>query len=104
MMPFRPPTAISLPMKRKALAAVSSPIASARTATVTVCVPALPPIDATIGISTASATIFSIAPSNWPITSEAITAVNRFTASHSPRSCTVRTVLACMSSGRRRPS
>ena len=56
-----PVTANSFATKRNALAAVNSPIASARTATVTVCVPALPPIDATIGISTASATIFSIA-------------------------------------------
>ena len=41
MMPFRPPTANSLAMKRSALAAVSSPMASARTATVTVAVRAL---------------------------------------------------------------
>ena len=40
----------------------------ARTATVMDCVPALPPMLATIGISTASATIFSIEPSNWLIT------------------------------------
>ena len=92
-MPLRPPTAASLAMKRSALAAVSSPMASARTATVTVWVPALPPIEATIGISTASATIFSMAPSNWPITREAITAVTRFTVSHTPRRRAVRTVV-----------
>ena len=73
-------------------------MASARTATVTVWVPALPPIEATIGISTASATIFSMAPSNWPITKEASTAVARFTVSHTARSRAVRTGLACMSS------
>jgi DNA-binding transcriptional LysR family regulator len=42
IMPFSPPTAISLAMKRSALAGVNSPIARARTATVTVWVPALP--------------------------------------------------------------
>ena len=51
-------------MTRQTLALDSSRVASARTATVMVWVPALPPMLATIGISTASATIFSIAPSN----------------------------------------
>ena len=39
-------------------------VARARTATVMVCVPALPPMEATIGISTASATMLSIVASN----------------------------------------
>jgi hypothetical protein len=37
---------------------------------------------ATIGISVASATSFSIEPSKKPITRDAISAVTRFTASH----------------------
>ena len=44
-------------MMRPALWMSMSRVASARTVTVMVCVPALPPIEATIGISTASATI-----------------------------------------------
>ena len=60
-------------------------MASARTATVMVCVPALPPIDATIGISTASATICSMVASNRLITSEARIAVPRLTNSQVKR-------------------
>ena len=57
-MPLRSPTSISRRITRQALARPRSRVASARTATVMVCVPALPPIEATIGIRTASATIF----------------------------------------------
>ena len=39
-------------------------VAKARTATVKVCVPAFPPIEATIGIKTASATIASMVDEN----------------------------------------
>ena len=53
-------------------------MAIARTATVRVWVPALPPIDAAMGISTASITICSIVPWNRPITIEATMAVARF--------------------------
>jgi hypothetical protein len=44
---------------------------------VNVCVPALPPIEATIGIKIARATISSIVASKNPITRDARTAVNR---------------------------
>ena len=63
-MPFSTPTHISRRITRHTLARDNSRVASARTATVMVWVPALPPMLATIGISTASATIFSIDPSN----------------------------------------
>jgi hypothetical protein len=62
-------------MMRQALARLSSRVARARTVTVMVCVPALPPIEATIGISTARATIFSKASSNRLMTVDARTAV-----------------------------
>ena len=56
--PLTTPTSSSRRMTRQALVLDSSRVASARTATVMVWVPALPPMLATIGISTASATIF----------------------------------------------
>ena len=56
---------------------MSSFVASARTATVIVCVPALPPIEATIGISTASATMLWIVASNRLMTAEARIAVEQ---------------------------
>ena len=56
--PLSSPTNSSRRMTRQALASVSSRVASARTATVMVWVVALPPWLATIGASTASATIF----------------------------------------------
>ena len=55
--PFNSPTSSSLVMKRRMLRPARSFIAMARTATVRVWVPALPPIEATIGMSTARATI-----------------------------------------------
>ena len=76
-------------MTRRALAGVSSRIARARTATVRVWVPALPPIEATIGIRIASATIWSMVASNRPITSEASTAVPRLSKSQAKRERTV---------------
>ena len=84
-MPFSTATASS---RRTKLAAASRSIwrsASARTATVTVWVPALPPMEATIGISTASATIRSMVASNSPITAEARMAVSRLISSHELR-------------------
>ena len=60
-------------------------VASARTATVMVWVPALPPIEATIGMRMASATICSIVPSNHEITQEARMAVSRLTNSQEKR-------------------
>ena len=70
---------------RPALATVSWPVANARTATVSVCVPAFPPIDAQIGISTASATTLAMASSKRPITAEARREVPRFTSSQIER-------------------
>ena len=74
---------------RSAFAVVSSRSASARTATARVCVPALPPIEAVIGIKTASATIFCSVSSNSPITAEAMNAVTRLTSSHAARERTM---------------
>ena len=84
-MPLSTPTINSRRMMRQALALESSRVASARTATVMVWVPALPPMLATIGISTASATIFWIDPSNWLITQDASSAVSRFANSQGKR-------------------
>ena len=64
-------------------------MASARTATVMVCVPALPPMEATIGISTASATICSMVASNCLITAGRECAVPRLTSSHQNRAGTI---------------
>ena len=83
--PLMRPTNISRSAKRVADCVLNSCIAIARTATVTVCVPALPPIEATIGMSTASATMVSSVLSKRPITIEARTAVNRFNKSHPAR-------------------
>ena len=57
------PAPSSRQMIRAALDALSSREARARTATASVCVPALPPTDETIGIRTASAVILAI--SSW---------------------------------------
>ena len=75
--PLSTPTISSRRMIRQALALDSSRVASARTATVMVWVPALPPMLATIGISTASATILAIDPSNWLITQADSSAVTQ---------------------------
>ena len=52
---------------------------------VMVWLPELPPMPATIGISAASATSFSIEPSKAPITREAMNAVTRLIASQVQR-------------------
>ena len=83
--PLAAPINSSLPTKRRVLASVRSFMASARTATVRVWVPALPPMEATIGMSTASATIRSMVASNRPITMEATIAVMRLTTSQGKR-------------------
>ena len=83
--PLASPTAPSLPTRRIALAGVTSLVASARTVTVSVWVPALPPIEATIGMSTASATICSMVASNCQMTVEATIAVPRLTRSQAKR-------------------
>ena len=82
IIPFIPPIKVSLKIIFNEFEAVSSFIANALTATVRVCVPAFPPIEATIGIKIASATTFSIDASNNPITIDATTAVKRLTKSH----------------------
>ena len=64
---------------------VNSPSAIPRTMTVSVCVAALPPIPATMGMNTASAVICEIVPSNNLTTEAAMNAVNRFTISHGSR-------------------
>ena len=84
-MPFTPPTRISFSTMRMAFAGVSSFTASARTATVNVCVPALPPMEATMGMRTARATICAIVASKTEITRLARIAVNRFTKSQENR-------------------
>ena len=56
------PTAASRRTTRMAFEVVKSRVASARTATVSDCVPALPPIEATIGISAANATMVEMVP------------------------------------------
>ena len=58
---------------------------------------------ATMGISAASATSFSIEPSNRPITRDATNAVTRLTASHDQRFFTDSHTDAKMSSLSRRP-
>ena len=55
-----PPMNVSFKTIFIAFDGVNSLTAKARTATVNVCVPALPPIEATIGIKTAKATTCSI--------------------------------------------
>ena len=79
--PLNMPTNASRVMNCTALRARKSFIAKARTATARVCVPAFPPMDATMGISTASATTSWIVPWNREITIEARTAVARLTVS-----------------------
>ena len=66
--PFNTDIAISLKNTFLLLLSTSSLVAIALTVSVNVCVPALPPIDATIGIKIANATIFSILASNRLIT------------------------------------
>ena len=83
--PLSTPTMNSRRTTRHALASLSSRVASARTATVMVWVPALPPMLATIGISTASATILAIEPSNWLITQAESSAVSRLANSQGNR-------------------
>jgi hypothetical protein len=63
--PMSTATRISRQIERTVFDWVSWLVASARTVTASVCVPALPPIEATIGISAASATIVSMAAPNW---------------------------------------
>src|SRR5690606_19781509 len=61
----------------EALLGPTWPRARPRTIRVSTWTAALPPMPATIGISTARATIFSMVASNWPITAAARNAVSR---------------------------
>ncbi len=83
--PLQTPTSPSRRMKRRMFAAPRLRVASARTVTVSACVPALPPIEATIGISTASATKARMVSVNCEITVAARIAAQRFTASQTNR-------------------
>ena len=83
--PLIRPTMLSRRMILQALEAVRSLVANARTATVSDWVPALPPMDATMGMSTARATIIPIASENWLMTTDAAIAVARLTISHGNR-------------------
>ena len=64
-------------------------MAIARTATVSDWVPALPPMEAAIGIRTARMTSRSIVVWKRPITTEAATAVSRLTRSQENRALPV---------------
>jgi hypothetical protein len=72
-------------VSRQRLEPVSWLVAIARTVTASAWVPALPPTPATIGISTARITSCSIAPSNWLMTVEAMSAVPRLVINHRTR-------------------
>ena len=79
------PTSPSRITNRRTFAALRLRVAIARTVTVSAWVPALPPIDATIGISTASATNARIVSVNCEITVAARIAAPRFTVSQTNR-------------------
>ena len=66
--------------------------------------PVLPPMLATMGISAASATTFSIVPSNTPMTREATKAVSRFRASQAQRLRALLAIGAKRSSSSCRPA
>ncbi len=83
--PFIDATRISRPTARQRLEPVNWLVAMARTVTASVCVPALPPTPATIGISTASTASRSIECSNRRMIDEATSAVIRFAASQRTR-------------------
>ena len=103
-MPLNRATPSSFFSKRFMAEGSTWPMAIARTIIVVVWLPELPPMPATMGISAASATSFSIEPSNRPITREATKAVTRFTASQAQRFFTESHTEAKMSSPSRRPA
>ena len=80
------------------------PRAMPRTRTVSVWVPAMPPMEATMGISTASATTFSMVPWNRLMTPAAMKAVIRLMPSHMARRGAVRNTGAKVSSSSSRPA
>ena len=85
MSPLTTATPSSFTKSWRALVTVICPRATARTIMVMVWLPELPPMPATMGISAASATSFSIEPSKAPITREAMKAVTRLIASQDQR-------------------
>ena len=78
IMPFKIPIINSFETIFAKLLEVNSFVAMALTVTAKVCIPALPPIDATIGIKNAKATICSIVAPNLLITQVDSKAVNKF--------------------------
>ena len=110
--PSRPPhtrplisaTPTSFLSRRLPLSWLIWPTAMARTIMVMVWLPELPPMPATMGISAARATSFSMAPSKTPMTREAMKAVTRLTASQAQRLRTESSTGAKMSSSSRRPA
>ncbi|MNT45854.1 hypothetical protein D3C72_1824580 [compost metagenome] len=97
-------TASSLRIRRLVLPGDTWSSAMARTIMVMVWLPELPPIPATIGISAARATSFSIEPSNRPITRDATKAVIRLMANQAQRLRSERQTEAKMSSSSRKPA
>ena len=83
--PLQTPTSTSRRTNRRTFDAPKLRVAIARTVTVSACVPAFPPIDATIGIRTASATKARIVSVNCEITVADRIAVPRLIASHTNR-------------------
>ena len=83
--PLSSATRISRPTVRQRLDPVSWLVASARTVTASVWVPALPPTPATIGINAARIASRSIDPSNVRMTLVASSAVNKLAISQRTR-------------------
>ena len=102
--PLSRPTITSLLSRAPTLPMPTWPRAMPRTISVSVWVPATPPMLATIGISTASATRRSMVPSKRPMTHEARKAVSRLMPSHSARRRAARATGLNMSSSSSRPA
>ena len=79
IIPFKTPIKNSLPTILFILLLESSLVAIALIVTASVCIPAFPPIEATIGIKNASATTFSISAPKILITHDASSAVAKLT-------------------------
>ena len=89
-MPLSAPTANSLLSSQPRLLRLTCPKAMPRITTVSVWLPATPPMLATMGINMASATTFSIVASKILMTEEARMAVIRLTPSQTARRGAVR--------------
>ena len=85
MLPLASATSTSRPITRAVLRLVTDRDAMARTVTVIAWMPALPPIEATMGIRIASATISWMVPSNSAITEAARNEVAILMSSHGMR-------------------